>query len=68
MPKHRPPFEALAKRYRISARTLRRLHERGVNIEDAAAVAAALAMARQAAPAALEAVAGALEHELSAHE
>jgi hypothetical protein len=68
MPKPTPPFEALAARYRISARTLRRMHARGVDIGDAAAVAAELAMARQASPAALDAVAGELESELSRHE
>jgi hypothetical protein len=65
MPKLRPPFEALAKRYAISSRTLRRMAARGVDIGDAAAVAADLATARQANPAALDAVAGELELELS---
>lgn len=65
MSKHRPPFEALAARYAISSRTLRRMHARGVDIEDAAAVAADLAIARQAAPATLEALSRELEAEIS---
>ena len=60
-----PQMDALASRYRVSARTIYRWHKARVNIGDPVEVAQHLARIPHPSPAALEAVTAELENELS---
>jgi hypothetical protein len=59
-----PDLEALADRYSVAARTIRRWHNAGVNLSDPCAVALHLAGQKSPAPAAVAAVRKILSAEL----